>query len=59
MKTPLLVVNFKTKECRRYIGRACTDIFNVETEITAEKIEAMRSSPDTTGERAAPEPEAA
>lgn len=58
--TPLLAIDFKTKVCKRYIRHAgklvCTDEFEVKTEITAEKVEAMRTSPDTTGTPADTQP---
>ena len=48
--THLLVIDPKTKICSRYAGRTVTHEFQIETDITQEKVEAMLLRPNQTGE---------
>lgn len=47
--TALVCIDFRAKTCTRYAGKTRTDIFEVETEITAGKVEAIRTNPSGTG----------
>jgi hypothetical protein len=56
----VVCVDDKTKICARYESRKCTHVFQVLGDITAEKVENMRTDPEMTGAPAVDlEPEAA
>lgn len=42
----LVVVDFQARTMSRWSGRNCTHVFEVEGEITTEKVENMRTFPD-------------
>lgn len=46
----LLAIDFKTKMCDRWAGRNHTHAFQVESDITQEKVDTMRQQPDGAGQ---------